>query len=107
MCDSSFVLFDSFSLFIRVRVDQTAAAAASPLPAPEPAKKVKKEKSKPAKQQQPKPVAPSVQFLRDITVPSGAPHACGTRVLKTWQVKNNGSVSWPEQCKLVSSSASC
>lgn len=47
------------------------------------------------------PVLPSVAFVRDVTLPDGSTHPCHAKLVKTWEVRNDGQTAWPADSKLV------
>jgi hypothetical protein len=55
----------------------------------------------PAPQRDPPGMRPRAHFVRDCTVPDGSMFRPGQRVLKTWSIRNVGSVCWPRGTKLV------
>lgn len=48
-------------------------------------------------------IKPMARFVRDVTMPDGSKVQPGTVYLKTWRVRNDGIVDWPEGSTLVNS----
>jgi hypothetical protein len=60
--------------------------------------------SSPHRQQRQQAVAAShlsAKFVEDVTIPDGFEMQPSRRFVKTWKVKNNGQVRWPEGCILI------